>query len=324
MNNTREKILQLLKEIGEISPNKISQEVGIKPAMLFRHLKKLLSENKITKVGSSPKVFYKINDIVTIESGVKSNLHSKIIEENFSLITATGQEISGMNGFLKWCVDRKLNTENMITKYQEQFDSYGKFFKHGFIDASEKMHSSFGEKSFLDKLFYLDFYSYPIFGRTKISNWLFYGKTLQQLELMNRVIDTEKNKIYNLILEQKIDAVLFVPPTVPRKIQFMKVLEDSLNLNIPKIKIVKVKTPIIIQQKSLKDLRERVENAQNSLVVETRNTNYQRILIIDDFTGSGATLNVIAEKCKKQNVAIKVFGLTITGSINGFEIIREV
>ena len=104
----------------------------------------------------------------------------------------------------------------------------------------------------------------------------------------------------------------------------MKVLENALNLNLPKIKIVKVKTPVTVPQKSLKDLKERIENAQTSLIVETRNTNYQKLLIIDDFTGSGATLNVVAEKCKKQNVAHTIFGLTITGSINGFEVIREV
>jgi predicted amidophosphoribosyltransferase len=60
------------------------------------------------------------------------------------------------------------------------------------------------------------------------------------------------------------------------------------------------------------------------MFVDGRNLNFNRILIIDDFTGSGATLNVIAKKCKNQNIASEVYGLTITGSVNGFEIVKEI
>lgn len=52
--------------------------------------------------------------------------------------------------------------------------------------------------------------------------------------------------------------------------------------------------------------------------------NVKKNKIIDDFTGSGATLNIIAGKCLKQNVAKEVIGLTITGSVNGFDVIREI
>lgn len=318
----KEKILSLIGVKGEVSPKELESLTGLGPAMLFRHLKKLQEEKKILKIGSSPKVFYKLNQDVFLESKIK--IDSEIIQENFSLITATGQELLGSVGFVKWCEERKLDINLMVEKYEEQIREYKKFFHNGYIDATQKIQTSFKDNIFLDKLFYLDFYSYPVFGRTKISNWLFYGKTLQQKELMNKVIEISRNKIYTFVLEQKVDCVLFVPPTVPRKTQFMKVLEESLNLSLPKVKIIKTKTPIIIQQKSLKDLGDRIKNAKTSLVVETRDTHFKKLLIIDDFTGSGATLNVIAEKCKKQKVADQVYGLTITGSINGFEVIKEV
>lgn len=290
--------------------------------MVFRYLKQLVIDGKIIKIGQAPKVFYALKREQKVDSP-KSSVLSNVVEENFNLITATGEEIPGMTGFEKWCHDRKLNIEDMITKYEEQISYYKKFINNYYIDASKKL-DSFGVDKSLDKLVYLDFYSYPVFGRTKISNWLFYGKTLQQKDLMNRVIEQTKTKIFNFIIDQKVDSILFVPPSVPRKTQFMKILEDTLNINLPKIKITKIKTPITIQQKSLKDLGDRIKNAQTSLIVETKDTNYKRLLIIDDFTGSGATLNVVAQKCKKQKVAEMVFGLTITGSINGFEVIKEV
>lgn len=327
MNSNRQKILNLLESYQQLSPKELEAKLGISAAMLFRYLKKLQESSEIVKIGSSPKVFYKLKTGGDNLHKVHTNenvVNSKPIEENFSLITATGEEYLGMFGFQKWCSERKLDISDMIQKYESQILGYKKYFKSGFIDATEKIFTSFVGRVFLDKLYYLDFYSYPVFGRTKISNWLFYGKTLQQKELMQKVVEISAPKIFNFILDQGIDSVLFIPPTVPRKIQFMKVLEDSLNLHLPKVQIIKAKTQIIIQQKSLKNIEDRIRNASASLIVETRNTNFKNLLIIDDFTGSGATLNVVAEKCKKQGVAEKIFGLTITGSINGFEIIKEV
>jgi hypothetical protein len=270
----KEKILSLIGVKGEVSPKELESLTDLGTAMLFRHLKKLQEEKKIIKIGSSPKVFYKLNQDVLLENKIKIN--SEIIQENFSLITATGQELLGTVGFVKWCEESKLDINMMVEKYEEQIREYKKFFHNGYIEATQKIQTSFKDNIFLDKLFYLDFYSYPVFGRTKISNWLFYGKTLQQKELMNKVIEISRNKIYTFVLEQKVDCVLFVPPTVPRKTQFMKVLEESLNLSLPKVKIIKTKTPIIIQQKSLKDLGDRIKNAKTSLVVETRDMHFKK------------------------------------------------
>jgi hypoxanthine phosphoribosyltransferase len=103
----------------------------------------------------------------------------------------------------------------------------------------------------------------------------------------------------------------------------MKLLEKGLKTSLPIIKIEKIKNSIIIQQKSLKDLQDRIQNAQGTMIV-TGAGSYNKVLIIDDFTGSGSTLNVLAEKIKSRSIAQVVDGLTITGSMNGFEVVREV
>lgn len=320
-------IRKIIQDNGQITPKEIQRIAGLGPAMVFRHLKKLVGKGDIVKVGTSPKVFYKINEQPDNRADLQQKIESKIMEENFDYISPEGEEIEGVEGFERWCSLRKLNPIEMKGKYEEVYTDYQRFSKNGVIDATEKIEKTFANKSneqYLSKLYYLTFYSYPIFGRNKISNWLFYGKTLQQKKLIKKVIDTEREKIYKFILDQKVDAIMFVPPTVPRKIQFMKELENELNLSLPKVLVTKAVTPIIIQQKSLKDITERVKNADLTMFVQTRNTNYKRLLIIDDFTGSGATLNTLAKKCLKQNVADEVIGLTITGSINGFEVIREI
>ena len=323
-----DKIYDIVRERGQISPKELQDITGLGAPIIFRHLKRLLSLDKIFKIGKSPKVFYlprghKDSNTET-KSPNKMELTSRVIEENFNNISPQGIETLGLEAFRIWCAERKLDPEKMQTKYEETHAEYQKYYSKNIIDATVKIERSFGRSKHLDKLFYLYFYSYPIFGRTKMSSWLFYGKTLQQKDLIKKVTDEVKTKIFKFIIDKKVDSILFVPPTVPRKIQFMRELERELNLNLPKVKIVKAITPIIIQQKSLKDISDRVKNADGSLFVETRDTNYEKLLVIDDFTGSGATLNVIANKCKKQKVANRVIGLTITGSVNGFEVVREV
>lgn len=322
-----ERIFKLIKDNGQVSPHELKQLTGLGAPIIFRHLKKLQDLGRIRKIGKSPKVYYSlVTNALSVGDDSSTRVSSSIVEENFSVIEPSGEEFAGMKGFSLWCSKRKLDVAEMVKKYENTFSEYAKFSTTDYIDATKKLTTTFTatNEKYLDKLYYLYFYSYPVFGRTKISNWLFYGKSLQQKELIKKVLDLSVAKIYKFILDNKIEAVVFAPATVPREVQFMKELETALNLNLPTIKCSKLKTSIIIQQKSLKSVEDRVRNAENSIVVESRNNNYERVLVLDDFTGSGATLNVIARKCKAQGVAREVFGLTITGSVNGFEVVNEI
>ena len=100
-------------------------------------------------------------------------------------------------------------------------------------------------------------------------------------------------------------------------------LEKGLNLNTRNIAIEKIKTEIVVPQKSLTKLKDRVENVESTIIVrETNKSN--KILLIDDAVGSGATLNGVAEKIKKLNISKKIIGVSLTGSFKGFDVISEV
>lgn len=64
-----------------------------------------------------------------------------------------------------------------------------------------------------------------------------------------------------------------------------------------------------IAQKTLSKLEERIKNAQQSIFIKDININHERILIIDDAIGSGATLNEVAAKIKQLNPKAKVLDL---------------
>ena len=331
----KEKILKFIVANSQATPKQILQEFGISNVMVHRHLVNLVLENKISKVGRSPKVFYiPARRKVGLEKGSdekneteEPTLEQKIIDEienNFAYIRPDGVELVGVEAFKIWCKERKSDLHKMAQLYYKTQKEYRGLVKGDYIDATTKIKNSFKDEKSLDSLHYLYFYSLPVFGRTKIANWLFYGKQLQQKKLIKKVLDLSVPLIEKFIQENKIQAIAFVPPSVPRQTQFMKELENALQIKIPKINIVKVQTPITIQQKSLKNIEDRIENAQKTMYVEGAGFDFKRLLIIDDFTGSGSTLNIIAGKMKMQNIAREVYGLTITGSVNGFEVVKEV
>lgn len=327
MNTTKEKIYEYIAENKMVSVNKLTEEFSIGRIMIHRHLANLIKEGSLIKVGIPPKVYYSINNR-KIEDKIEYNVGSetiKIIDDNFTLLEPDGTEIEGFDGFTKWCNARNYKVEDRVFEYVKLIKEYDNFKKEGFIDATQKLISAFNnENKFLDKLYYIYPYSFPTFGKTKIGQWLFHAKQTQNKNLIKKVINIVTPQIENFIKIHNIDSIAFVPPTVPRNIQFMSELKKYLNIKIPIVKIEKIKTEIMIQQKSLKDIEDRIKNAEGTMVINTENTNYKKLLIIDDFTGSGSTLNILAKKIKKQKIASEIIGLTITGSMNGFEVIKEI
>ena len=87
---------------------------------------------------------------------------------------------------------------------------------------------------------------------------------------------------------------------------------------------MKVKTPVIVPQKTLNKLEDRIINARETIVVDDT-SKYTNILLIDDAVGSGATLNEVAKKIRQKGICSgKIIGLAITGSVKGFDVISEV
>jgi predicted amidophosphoribosyltransferase len=310
--------------------HELSQHLNKSKVSIHKNLKKLVQEKILIKQGTPPRVFYALgeNYMSTVFSNVVlpdiDLMIIKRIDENFTFISSDGHEVLGYEGFKKWCVQRNYDIEKKVDEYISTLDAYSKFKKNGIIDATQKIDITFNkEKRFLDHLYFLEPYSLPVFGKTKIATWLFHGKQTQNKILMRRVLDMIIPRLKSFININKYDAIAFVPPSVPREIQFMKQLEQALKISVPIVKIEKIHNPIIIQQKSLKDLNDRIQNATSTMVV-MNNGKYNKVLVIDDFTGSGATLNVIAQKIKEQDISNIVEGLTITGSMNGFEVIKEI
>lgn len=319
----KQRIIDYIKEKGQSSADEMTNFFGISRQIIHRHLSQLVKADFIYRIGKPPKVYYLISKEGTVKNDdTVSDSLKKIINENYLVITPSGEQKEGWDGFVYWCDKQKLPVEKTAIEYERTLKKYAPYKKDGLIDGMYKIKHTF-DHIYLDKVFYLDFYSIERFGKTRLGQLLLYAKQSQNKDLIRELVVQIKPKIDTLLKKFAIDAVGYIPPTVRREVQLMKELERQLNLSVPSVNLVKVKTPIAVPQKTLTKLEDRVENAKNTIVVDDTHT-YETLLLIDDALGSGSTLNETAQKIKKQGLAKTIIGLAITGSFSGFEVISEV
>ncbi len=323
---TSEKIIAYIKEHDQASGKELADFLDITDRAVRKHLKVLLDNEVLTKVGKPPQVFYLIKQKKATPFINKTTIGEeaiKIISQNFLYISPQGVRIDGWNGFVEWCQKRRFTPIDKAVEYIDIYKKYNLLKHEGIISGKQKIVKTFKDKNCLKDIFYTDFYAWEIFGKTRIGQLLLYAKQSQSRKMIKELILEIKPIIENFIKKKNIDAVGFIPATVKREVQFMKVFQEVLNLKLPIIEIKKAKTEIITPQKTLSKLQDRIENATNTIFV-TEKKQYKNILLLDDAVGSGATLNQVACKVKKVVGAKNVYGLALTGSIKGFDVISEI
>lgn len=320
---TGDNIVKYIKEHREATAKDLVDFLLISPQAVFRQLRKLREKGQIVKFGSPPRVFYVLTGEKQAPVELRDTAASNYIADNYLYITPDGLLLEGVDGFVYWCQRNGFEPNKTAREYMATSKKYAAFRRNGLIDGRIKLTQTFKEV-YLDKLFYLDFYSIERFGKTKLGAMLLYAKQSQDKKLIKKISEMTESAVRKLIKNENIHAVGFIPPTVARCVQLQKELEKIYALSLPKIKIFKATNQVAVPQKSLNRLSDRIINAQNTIFVgETMP--FKIILLIDDAVGSGATLNETARKIKEKTKGkVKVIGLALTGSFKGFDVISEV
>lgn len=325
--DTSAKILQYIRENGAARPDNLVDYLGFSASAIHRQLNKLMKADKIEKIGVSPKTFYQLRTKTNQNIPSLDPDLSKFLEKNYLYVSPRGEILNGVVGFWEWVVKTKQEKqfEFLAKEYAKNRAEADKFInKNGLIDATDKLKNTF-DQVFLNKVYYSDFYSLPKFGKTKLGQMVLYAKQSQNRDLMAKIADQIKNSVLKIIIQNKINAVGFIPPTVPREIQFNLELTKLLALPLPEILTTKITRDIIVPQKTLSTLSERISNIQETLILPPSGKVFNNVLLIDDAVGSGATFNEIAKKLKKTGIATgKIIGFAVVGSYKGFDVIREV
>jgi len=328
---TSQKILEYIEKNGQASGKELVDFLGdITPRAVRKQLKGFLESGALKKVGRPPKVFYLLSEtadtkVVTVSADalvIASDVKRKI-DGRYLYITPAGEMKTGWNGFVVWCEKTKQDPVKTAGEYVATLRRYDAFSRNGLIDATGKMRDTFPE-TFVDKLYYLDFYSIERFGKTRIGQILLHAKNSQDRTLIRSLAEELRPRILDLLKRYSIDGVVFIPPTIRREVQLMKELEKQLRLSVRTLSVSKVKTPVAVAQKTLSKLEDRIENARKTIVVEDNGIS-RNILLVDDAVGSGSTLNETAAQIRRKGLCQgKIIGLSIAGSFNGFDVISEV
>ena len=326
--NTKSKIKELLSAHNSLRVNELSEITGISKQMLHRALLELVGNGEVKKIGKPPKTFYEIVQHVSEPavpySAVKKSKED-FLNQHYLLITETGQRLEGVKAMQFWCERQKLPFEKTIDEYIVTLKKYLNYYgPNHLINGMQKLRNTKGFTDIgLDNLYYMDFYAIERFGKTRLGTLLHFAKQGQNRKLMEEICVNIKPPLVEWIKKEKPDAVGYIPPTIKRELQFMKVLQQKLNLALPHMNIVKVSGEIVVPQKALSKIEDRIANAKISLhPLEKRK--FDHVLLIDDAVGSGASMNETALKLKSAGIAKRTTGIAIVGSYKGFEVIQEI
>ncbi|MDO8240553.1 MAG: helix-turn-helix domain-containing protein [Candidatus Moranbacteria bacterium] len=326
MENISQEAKNLLKAIelyGPIRSSELAKKLNISIKTVYKHLAALADEQLITKTGMTPQVYYAIKSS-RIDVLAGAGQEDQFIEQDYIYVSPSGEMTRGIEGFQLWCQKNKFDFAKEKKMLTQKIVATQKLKKDGLISAKKTILS--GKKElYLDNIFFSDFYNLDHFGKTKLGQLVYLGKSSQNKELIREVAKTIKPAIKGLIEKYDIKLICYIPPTIDRKTQFLEVLKKGLQLNLPEITAIKIASATKVPQKTLRKLEDRIINAQTTIAVNPNQKIAGNVLIIDDATGSGATLNETANKIRKiVKGNIKIIGYSVVGSFKGFDVISEV
>jgi len=303
--NTYRKVVNLFEKIDIIWATELSDKLELSRTIVHKILKKLLEEKKVIKVGKWAHTKYKslifswnkeenIIDDKIIDYKIK-----KFFDDNFYKFDSDWKILKWFDWFKYWLKDRNFDLDKSIQNYKKIYDYIEKLENNCWLlDATNIFNKKF-EKNYMKKVFYAWEYSFMEFWRSKLAEITFFAKQSQNKNLINRSIDEIFYKIECLIKTENINCIAIIPWSIDRKNQLLWILRNRLkDFKIDFLNIIKYyPNNISIPQKSIKSKSWRLKNAENTIFINDENIKkYSKILLIDDFVWSWATLNITAKK----------------------------
>lgn len=325
-NVTLNEIIKFLDEQPGSRPKNIAQKLNVSR----QYVQRLLAENsnRFTVTGSGPNRFYR-NATLAADAKVErpmteeiNNKDTRTIDENFYSLTPLGEELIGRKGLIDWSLARNFDP---LTKQKEYLSVLQKYYPPHFkspMNVTEKVKSALGDIA-VEKIWAVDYYNFEIFGKTKLGTQVLVAKQTGDMQTIRQLIQKLELAAEYIIDKYNIEAIAFVSPTLQRPSQLMTKLDNGIAKQVPRIKVYKVGAKILIAQKTLKSLEDRILNAAQTFIVESQ-FQYDNVLIIDDALGSGATINEIARQIRQKKIGRNCYGLVLVSSPSGYEVINEV
>ena len=326
-------IRSLLQDWEKRKLSQIAEALNISRPTANKYLKELLQNWEISKIWSGAHSTYLIpqvdkeggkTDFLSIHKNPFPYEEAKLLDEKFFKYDSDGRILKWVEGFLLRCKKRDLNPKDEISAFDainQQINNHRT--QCGLLNATNQFKIKH-QYSALDELFYADAYTRAEFGRGALSEQMFFAKQHQDKQQLKNLISLFYRNLECLLTTFDINAIALTPPSISRKVQILDLVDQLLDPSIPRIPLVKYSpSKILIPQKSLKRPEERIQNAKNTIFIREEDIDYNTVLLVDDFVGSGATLNETAIKLKTAWVK-KIIGFAFFGNLDlKYEVINE-
>ena len=237
-----EALLKFIQQNDATTIDVLAIKLNISRQYVHIIVKKLVESGDLTKMGTAPHVFYTAKKEVNVtKTGIISYAKEQFLNQHFLIVDALGNKLQGLVGMQYWCENQNLDLSKTVDEFIETRNKYLAFYNEDYlINGLQKLQNTKGMGELgVDELYYLDFYAVERFGKTQLGCLMHYAKQGQNKNLMKLIVHEIKNRIQVFITTHHINAVLFVPPTIKRKVQIMDYFEKELKLNLPSISVKK-------------------------------------------------------------------------------------
>lgn len=341
----QEKIIRILNIIRDFPDQKVwfyAEQLNSDRSSIHTYIKILMNQWYIEKRGFTPHTTYCISRkaekecIIASEISPSNSISSQFILtsykdkkyiEPFYKYLPDGSLLTGKEGLQKWAQQRWIDQLTTLQRFASIAHHIDTLRDDIWVLNATQNFQQWRKSKAIDELFYIDQYIYGEFGRWPLAELAFYAKLSQNKKLIQELIDRIMEPIMAMIHQKKIDAIAFIPPSIDRKYQLLEIISTRLKpMRIPFVSLYKYfPNSIPIAQKTLKTKEQREQNAKSTIQIPLDTPSYNRVLLLDDFVWSGATLDITANKLKTRGIAKYVVGLALIGNLDlKYEVISEI
>ena len=301
--------------------------MGVSAVTVQKHLKELCAGGYIKKIGSRPFVRYRF-----VRHLPPPTIKSSIIDDHFLFVDSFGSVYTDTEAFRIWSKHnlKKLSLEEKVQRYEQCIREMKAQKRNGVYTLNEKwedFQKKTDEDIFMREMVCAAPYALPDFGRTKEATLLGIAKDggKNSVMYMNQLVERFVPPLLTYLRHLQPEAVVFIPPTAERKVQLMDVIKKRFReiSELPVITVRKRYRDVARQQKHLSDIRDRVQNANETFFPDETDRQYRSVLLIDDMVGSGASFNQVAKKLVTRNIAKEIYGIGIVGDRRGFTAVKK-